>query len=82
MIIVDIYVPAMDKTYDFKLDEDEKVQVLTEEIIEMICQKEQSVLKGDMKDVILCSRDTRNVLEENSALKSAGIRTGDTLILV
>ena len=36
MVIVDIFVPSLDKTYNFMLDESSKVELLMVEIIEMI----------------------------------------------
>lgn len=82
MIIVDIYVPSVDKTYDFKLDENQHICVLLDEIIEMIRQKEQSYTLGQGKDAILAEKHSRRILDINNTLKNAGIHTGDMLILV
>ena len=49
MILVDIYVPGANQTYDFNLDENAKIELLLEEIAGMICQKEQSTLEGSVK---------------------------------
>ena len=32
MILVDIYIPSLDKTYDFQVDEDVSIENLTVEI--------------------------------------------------
>ena len=39
MILVDIYVPGANQTYDFNVDENAKIALLLEEISGMICQK-------------------------------------------
>ena len=47
MITVDVYIPAMDRIYNFNLDEESPIQVLVEEISELICKKEHSSLDGE-----------------------------------
>ena len=46
MILTDAYVPAVDKTYDFNLDEQVRVQVIIEEIVEMIGQSRTCGIAG------------------------------------
>lgn len=82
MVTVDIFVPTLDKTYDFKLDENAYIRVLAEEMIEMIGQKEQSETEGEIGDIVLAKADTRMILPRNITLKEAGIHTGDKLIFV
>ena len=52
MINVDVYVPAMDRTYNFNLDEEAKIAFLIDEISELICKKEHSLVDG-AKDMFL-----------------------------
>ena len=42
MILTDVYVPSVDKIYDFQLNEKVPVSTVIEEITEMISQKEHS----------------------------------------
>ena len=44
MIIVDVIVPSIGRKYNFSLDEETSVALLTEEIAEAICQKENCIL--------------------------------------
>ena len=44
MVLVDICIVSIDKTYDFNLDEDTPISVLIEEIGEMVSQKEKIML--------------------------------------
>lgn len=82
MILVDIYVPAVGNTYDFQLDEDEKISTIIEEIGELIGQKEHSQVVGNVNELMLCSRENSVILKKNLSLAKQGIRTGSSLILV
>ncbi len=82
MILVDIYVPSVDNTYDFQLDEDAYVYAVVEEIGELIGQKEHSQVAGDMENLMLCAMNDKRVLPKDSTLAECGVRTGSSLILV
>ena len=82
MIIVDIYVPAVGNTYDFQLDEDEKVGTLIEEIGELIGQKEHSRIEGDISKLMLCCCKDKKILTKSMTLADSGVQNGDSLILV
>ena len=82
MILVDIYVPSVDRVYDFHLNEKAKVSVVIEEIAEMVSQKEHSQLIGDVSEMLLCEYSNNRVLDRNSTLENLGVCTGEKLILV
>lgn len=82
MILVDIFVPSVDKTYDFQLNEQTPIDMLIEEISEMIGQKEHSEVDGDVGKLILCDRESQRILEKNRTLSECGIITGKSLILI
>lgn len=82
LIIVDIYVPDQDKTYNFKLNEHERIATLQEEIAEMIGEKEQSKVEGNIRESMLCQQSNRRILDPYETLNSMGIRTGDKLIFI
>ena len=42
MIIVDVYVPVYEKTYDMEIDEGLGIAMVIEEMATIICQKESS----------------------------------------
>ena len=77
MILVDIYLPVLDKTYDFSLDENACVEDVTEEIIEVVCQQEQCELLGSPQDLILCQMERHRILARDSTLSENGICAGD-----
>lgn len=82
MILVDVFVPSLEKTYDFELDEQAKIRIVIEEIAEMTGQKEKLVLQGEIGELLLCDREGERVLSENVSLGECGIQNGAGLILV
>ena len=82
MILVDIYVPSVGNTYDFRLDEEEKISAIIEEIRELIGQKEHCQIVGDIKKLMLCSKKNQQILPKHSTLSANGIVTGSSLLLV
>lgn len=82
MILVDIYVPAVEQIYDFSLDEHCKIGSLLEEIQEMVCQKEHCEGTEDISRLSLCSKEQRRMLNHDSTLAENGIHNGSMLIMV
>lgn len=82
MINVDVYVPSLDRVYNFNLDEDSKISVLIEEISELICKKEHSDLDGEREDFIMGTIDEGINFHSGYSLKAYGIKNGEKLILV
>ena len=82
MILVDIYVPLMESTYDFKVDEDAEISVLVEELAEIICQHARWPRTGGAKGMFLCDKQTRQILPENATLASLGVTSGRQLMLI
>lgn len=81
MIIVDVYVPALDRVYHFNLDEDSRVSALIEEISDLICRKEHAVLDGDKAGFLLGSVDEGVNFRPGHSLREYGVKNGDRLIL-
>lgn len=81
MITIDIYVPITGKTYDFSVDENIVVETITEEIVELIIQKENYVAY-ESSDMYLFSKQDNQVLNRKFSLKENGIVTGNKLILI
>ncbi len=82
MILVDIYVPGVNQTYDFNVDENAKLSLLIEEISGMICQKEQCSLNGSVRELMLVSQNQHKILSEELTLAHYDISQGDRLLLV
>ena len=75
-----MYVPALDRVYNFNLDEESRIAVLIEEISELICQKEHSALAGDKERFVMSSVDKK--VNPRSSLKGYSVKNGEKLILV
>lgn len=82
MIIVDVVVPALNRTYNFNLDEEVPIRVLIEEISELICKKERSDPEGDRARFVMGSIDRRECFDPEESLRSYSVKQGDKLILV
>lgn len=82
MIVVEIYVPVLDASYDFKLDENVPTGVVIEEIASVICQKEQCKIGGDKTQFMLFKVENRQSLSANLTLYENGVTTGDSLVFV
>lgn len=81
MIMVDVYVPSLDKSFDFGIEPEASVAAVIEELVEMICQSEQCPMP-ESGEFVLCCLDSRSVLSPQSAVDANGIQTGNRLLLV
>lgn len=82
MIIADIYVPVVNKNYDFSVNEKTVISMLLEEISEMIAQKEGCSTAVNPDDFMLCNGDNGVILNPEYTLNQYGIGNGAHLILV
>ncbi len=82
MILVDIYIPSLDETFDFRVDETAKVINLVQEISEMMCKKYKTELNQKSENFFLCSAEQGIVLNGESTLEENGIINGSQLYMV
>jgi len=82
MILIDIYVPVLDRVYDFYLDAHKPVEQLISEIAGLIAEKEDTQVYGDKKDFWLCEIEKGRVLHKEHSLAEQGICEGAGLLLV
>ena len=82
MVIIYVVVPSIGRKYNFSLDEAISVALLTEEIAEAICQKENCILDGEKEKLNLCSLELEKVLPPVSSVEQIGITIGSQLMLV
>lgn len=82
MILVDVYVPSVNQTYDFRIDEYSKIGTVIEELSTMVCQKEQCEIRGNQEELMLCTMDKQQMIPRDLTLWATGILTGSRLILV
>ena len=82
MILVDIYIPSLDKTYDFQVDEEVSIENLTMEITEMIANETKSGKEAIHESFMLCAMEQKQILKKYATLKECGIKNGSRLLLV
>ena len=72
MIIVDIEVPSMERKYQFNVEEQVPVETLIAELAEVIAQKEQCALQGNVAELCLCSEESRRILSYRESAMPTG----------
>lgn len=82
MILVDIYIPAVDSTYDFMLDENTPIGQLMTEITGMIEKKVKEPEQAELQNFLLCDMQSGTILRTGKTLHTSGITDGGKLILV
>ena len=82
MVLVDIYVPSLDKNYNFSLNENIKIDSLIAEIAEMIEQKERMSFFGKKESLGLFDREKEEKLPGENTLRECYEKNGSKLILV
>jgi hypothetical protein len=82
MIVVDVYVPALDVTYNFSLDENACVGDLVDELVEVIERRTHVTFVGDSSAVALAVCARQEFLPRNHSLQECAVVPGSTLMLV
>ena len=82
MIMVEVYMPAIDEQFDFMLDENADLDIVILEMTEMIARKTKSRIKADKEDFVLYFVDRKAPLSYEKSLYESGVRDGDRLMLV
>lgn len=81
MIEVDIMVTALNKKYDFLLDENATVANIIEEVVEMVCQHERKTVE-DAAGFELCFPEKKIIFDQQATLEDYSIENGALLLLV
>lgn len=82
MVLVDIYIPAIDDTYDFMLDENACTEQIKEEIYEILSKKMQESKDENGKAFSLWIADARWMLKDEKTLYESGVTDGTRMIYV
>lgn len=82
MILVDIFVPSVNKKYDFYLDEYTPIYTIVEEVSEMIAQKEHCEINGNIKKLFLCDMKKKLVFSSSETLYKYNVVSGSQLLFV
>lgn len=79
---VEVIVPVLGKEYEFLLDDNTIVSVAVDEIVSVICEKEQCESEIKPGELMLFHMPSRSKLIGNLSLYENGVISGDRLILV
>ncbi|MDE7261692.1 MAG: EsaB/YukD family protein [Oscillospiraceae bacterium] len=82
MILVDIYIPELDRSYDFSLQEQAPVSALVEELAEIVCQKERWEKGQDASGLLLVAPEHSIVFAPGDTLQGRGVTSGSRLMLL
>ncbi len=82
MILVDIFVPSIDKTYNFGLNENVAIDSVILEITEMIEQKERTKLLGNKNELNIYQINNERILPKQNTLSDCYVTSGTRLILI
>lgn len=82
MVLVDVFVPAVDKTYNFSLNENVAIEGVILEITEMIEQKEHTKLLGEKDSLNLYTMKNQAVLPKSNTLSDCYVTSGTRLLMV
>lgn len=82
MILVEIAVPSLGNRYDFELEETAPVNLLTREVVEVICQKEHLQPSEKAQPFALYNQDTACLLNGAGSLQQNGVKNGHRLLLL
>ena len=82
MVMVEIDIPSLKKSYDFRLKEDIKIDEIIEEVCMIICQKEKKDVLLRTRDMILASVFNGIIMNNMYTLEDYNVHDGDMLMLI
>lgn len=82
LILVEIYVPAVDEKYDFELDENVKIGKIIDELNEMLNKKMKSPVSESSEGFFLCTTERKDILSKDRTLYQSNVRDGHRLLLI
>lgn len=82
MLLIEVYAPAYDRSYDMRVEEQIPIRYLMEEMAALIGQKEKALLTGELEKLCLCSMERGQLLSPEQCLQDYGIGNGYQFILI
>lgn len=82
MLLVEVYAPAYDQSYDMRVEEQAPIRWLIEEMAMLIGQKEKNALAGKIEELCLCSIEQGQLLSPEQCLQDYGVGNGYRLIII
>ena len=82
ILLVEVYAPADDKSYDVRVEEQTSIRQLMEEMTVLIGQKERNYMAGELEKLCLCSIERGEMLSREQCLQDYGIGNGYRFVLI
>lgn len=82
ILLVEVYAPAYDKSYDMRVEERTSIRQLMEEMTVLIGQKERNYMAGELEKLCLCSIERGEMLSREQCLQDYGIGNGYRFVLI
>lgn len=83
MILVDVFVPALNEQFDFKLDEYAFIADVVEQIGDILTEGSgEQDAESSKRDLLLCDDGRKCMLPLNQTLKQNGVGNGSRLVLI
>ena len=82
ILLVEVYAPAYDKSYDTRVEEQTSIRQLMEEMTVLIGQKERNYMAGELEKLCLCSIERGEMLSREQCLQDYGIGNGGRFVLI
>ena len=82
MIIVTVEIPIMDTCYDFQIDEDIPVRFVRDEIMDLVCRRNQCGSEGNKESAMIWDKRRRTIVGLDRTAYENGLETGSELVLV
>lgn len=80
-IIVEIYIPAISSSFDFRLPSTGKIADIVNEVIWILETTQQNLL-FDHDQPVLCDCEREIILDQHTTVAEAGLRDGTRLMLM
>ena len=82
MILVNVFFQELNQDYDFQIEEQASTNLVIQEMVQTIAQKEQLTVQKGEELYLLCQKRSGTILHPASTIAENGVRSGDTLLLV
>lgn len=82
MLYVEVYVPALEKEYEFSLNEHARIGAVIDEISSVVSVQEQKKWQPDTEERILCNATGMCLLPADHTLYECRVHPGSRLILL
>ncbi|MCQ2509346.1 MAG: hypothetical protein MJ116_02610 [Lachnospiraceae bacterium] len=82
MVVINVLFQGMNRSYDFKVDENAKTAKVIEDMAMMIAQREHLNFDKNKESFVLCDLDRQLILNMDSTFAENGICSGKTLVML